>query len=67
MTAKQFTSISHFILAGVVLAEQCFGDRVEWALLGDFMKAIQDFRLGIPGMLIQVFGGYFVINKLIRK
>ena len=67
VAAKHFKSISIFILAGVVLAYQVFGTLVEWALLGDFMKAIQDFRLGIPGMLIQIFGGYFVINKLIRK
>ncbi len=67
VAAHRFKKISIGILAGVVLAYQVFGTLVEWAIIGDFMKAIQDFRLGIPGMLIQVVGGYFVISKLIRK
>jgi hypothetical protein len=31
------------------------------------MHAIQDIRLGWPGMLIQIVGGYFVIKALQRK
>ena len=29
--------------------------------------AVQDFRIGIPGMLLQVFGGYLFIKYVIRK
>ena len=29
--------------------------------------AVQDFRIGIPGMLAQAAGGYLIINYLLRK
>ncbi len=67
LAAHRFKTISLTILTGVILAYQVFGTLVEWAILKDFVIAIQDFRLGIPGMLIQIFGGYFIINKFIRK
>ena len=39
----------------------------EWMYIGNFYNAIQDFRIGIPGMCLQVFGGYLFIRYLIRK
>lgn len=65
--ARYFKRISIPIFCLVVVVYQTFGTLVEWALIGDFFLAIQDFRIGIPGMLLQVFGGYGVINYLIRK
>ena len=35
-------------------------------VLGNFYVAVQDFRIGTPGMLIQWFGGY-VLLKAIAK
>lgn len=67
LAAGYFKRISVPILCLVVLAYQTFGTLVEWALIGDFFEAVQDFRIGIPGMLFQILGGYFVINYLIRK
>lgn len=67
VAAHCYQKISVPILFGVVLAYQVFGTLVEWALIGNFMKAIQDFRIGIPGMLIQVFGGYWLIHRFMRK
>ncbi len=65
--AGYFKKISLPILALVVLAYQLFGTLIEWAIIGDFFKAIQDFRIGIPGMLLQVFGGYLVIKYLLKR
>ncbi|MGL4853578.1 MAG: ECF transporter S component [Phocaeicola sp.] len=65
--AHYFKRLSLPILAAVILAYQLFGTLVEWALVKDFFVAIQDFRIGIPGMLLQLFGGYSIINYLIRK
>lgn len=65
--AGHFKRISIPILCLVVLAYQISGTLVEWVLIGDFFKAVQDFRIGIPGMLFQIVGGYFIINCLIRK
>jgi len=28
--------------------------------------ALQDFRLGVPGMLIQLVGGYFLLKALAK-
>lgn len=65
--AHYFKRISLPILVGVILAYQLFGTVVEWALVKEFMVAVQDFRLGIPGMLLQLFGGYALINYLLRR
>lgn len=65
--ASRFRKASLWMLAGVVLGYQTAGTLGEWAMLGDFHAAVQDFRLGLPGMLLQVFGGWLFINRLIRK
>lgn len=67
LAAYRFKRISIPILGLVVLTYQVVGTLVEWAMIGDLFKAVQDFRMGIPGMLVQIFGGYFFINYLIRK
>lgn len=65
--AAWFRRVSIPLLASVVFAYQVVGTLAEWALCGDFMLAAQDFRIGLPGMLLQVFGGWAVIRFLIRK
>ena len=65
--AQRLGRISIATLAGVVLAYQVLGTLGEWAYIGNFYNAIQDFRIGIPGMCLQVFGGYLFIKYLIRK
>ena len=59
--------ISIPVLVGVVLTYQVVGTLGEWMYIGNFYNAIQDFRIGIPGMCLQVFGGYLFIRYLIRK
>ncbi len=49
-----------------VAAYQLIGTVVEWAMVGDLYVALQDLRVGIPGILIQIFGGYFFVNCLGR-
>lgn len=58
---------SLWMLLAVVLAYQVAGTLGEWALKRDFWLAAQDFRTGIPGMLLQVFGGWLFINRIIRR
>lgn len=62
--ASHFKKASLGLLLGVVLAYQVIGTLGEWAMIGDFGSAVQDFRIGIPGMMLQVFGGWAFINKL---
>lgn len=66
-TAARFKRVSIPLLAAVVLAYQLAGSLGEWALKGDFYLAAQDFRIGLPGMLAQVFGGWFVLKYLFCK
>lgn len=66
-TAYRTKRISIPLLAAVVLFYQITGSLAEWALTGEFGMAIQDFRKGIPGMLLQVFGGYFILRHFTRK
>lgn len=65
--ASRFKQASLGLLLGVVAAYQVAGTLGEWAMIGDFRLAAQDFRIGLPGMLLQVFGGWLFINHIIRK
>lgn len=65
--ATYFKKLSITILALVVLTYQVVGTLGEWALTGSFYTALQDFRIGIPGMVLQVAGGYLLIKYIIRK
>lgn len=65
--ARRFNRVSVALLAAVVLFYQVVGSAGEWALTGSFTAAMQDFRIGIPGMLLQVFGGYLFLKYVIRK
>lgn len=67
ITATRFKKASLWMLLIVVLAYQIIGTLGEWAMKGDFYLAVQDFRIGVPGMLVQIIGGWFIINYLIRK
>lgn len=66
MAANYFKRISIPILFGVVFAYQLVGTLGEWVLT-DFYTAVQDFRIAIPGMLLQIFGGYALIRYIICK
>lgn len=63
-TASRFRRVSLLLLVGVVLFYQVVGSAGEWALTGSLKAALQDFRIGIPGMLLQIFDGYLFIKYL---
>ena len=65
--AARFRRASLALLAAVVLFYQAAGTLGEWALAGSFHTAVQDFRIGLPGMWLQIFGGWAFINFIIRK
>lgn len=58
---KRVTLLS--VLAAV-LVYQIVGTLGEWAMTGSLSAALQDFRIGVPGMLLQVFGGYLLLRKM---
>ena len=60
--STSFQRISLPILLAVVLFYQVAGTLGEWAMVGSFFQAVQDFRIGLPGMAMQVVGGYALIK-----
>lgn len=64
--AHHFQKVSLLGIVCAVLAYQVVGTLIEWAVLHDFAVAFQDFRIGIPGMLVQIFGGYAVLRAIAK-
>lgn len=64
MAAAHFQKATLWTLLLVVLGYQTFGTLGEWAMKGDFYLAAQDFRIGLPGMLLQMIGGYLLLKRL---
>ena len=60
--ANKTHKISIVNLLIVILTYQCVGTLAEWAMTSSFYVAIQDFRLGIPGMILQLFGTYLLVT-----
>lgn len=67
LMARYTKQISILNILAVVLAYQLLGGMVEWAMTGSLTAALQDIRLGLPGIILQVVGGYMVIRYLLQK
>ena len=65
--ANRSKGASLLALIGVVLAYQFVGGLIEWAMTGSLVSALQDWKLGWPGMALQSVGGWLAINYLLRK
>lgn len=65
--ANKTQKISILNLLMIVLIYQVVGTLVEWAMTSSFYIAIQDFRLGIAGMIIQILGVYFILTHFDNK
>lgn len=64
--AKRTEKLSLLHVALVVLAYQIAGGFAEWGLTGEWSAAVQDFRLGYPGMLLQVVAGWVILKWLAK-
>lgn len=64
--AHRFGKVSILAVLGAVLAYQVLGTLIEWAIVKDFSVAVQDFRIGIPGILVQIFGGYAILRAIAK-
>lgn len=63
--AKDKVTLGGLLIA--VLSYQIIGTAFEWMLCGNFYLAIQDFRMGVPGMLLQWLGGYFALKAIANR
>ncbi|HHT29959.1 MULTISPECIES: ECF transporter S component [Petrimonas] len=66
MVAKYSGKVSFFGILLAIIAYQVIGTGIEWAMTRNFFIAVQDFRIGIPGMLLQLTAGYFVLKALAK-
>jgi len=64
--AKKSRSISLLLIAMTILSYQVLGSLAEWAITTDLSAAMQDFRLGIPGMLLQWIAGWGILRLLAK-
>ena len=62
--ANYFQKVTILSLVIVVLAYQIAGTLIEWLFVQNFWTAVQDFRIGLLGMAIQVIGGYAVLKGM---
>ena len=51
-------------VALAVLSYQIIGMTFEFIMTGDFFYALQDVRIGWPGIAIQIVGGYFLLKAI---
>ena len=61
--AHKAGKVSFLAVLCAVIAYQFVGTAIEW-IGKDFYQAIVDIRIGFPGILLQIFGGYAVLKML---
>lgn len=62
--ASKVRGVALWAVALAVVAYQSVGTMAEWGMSGSLATALQDIRLGWPGILVQIFGGYVVMKYL---
>ena len=53
-------------VAAVVVAYQVLGGIAEWLIASDLSAALQDFKIGFPGMLLQVVLGWVILKGVAK-
>lgn len=62
--ASRVRGVSFWAVVLAVAVYQTVGTLAEWGMSGSLADALQDIRLGWPGILVQAFGGYAVMKYL---
>ena len=60
--AQRFKTVSLPLLIGVILVSKVIGCLGELAITGGIAATIQDFTVGWPGLLLQVFGAWLILK-----
>ncbi len=64
LVAKHYKRISFIGIIIAIVSYQLIGIAFEWAVTNNLYLALQDIRIGLPGIIIQIFGGYFALKAL---
>lgn len=62
LAAQRFKTVSLPLLIGVILVSKTIGCLGELAITGGIAATIQDFTVGWPGLLLQVFGAWLILK-----
>jgi len=62
--ARRSKSVSILLLALVVLSYQLIGGLVEGLIAQNLLAGVQDFKIGFPGLMVQILGGWMVLKAL---
>ncbi len=65
--ARFIGKVSLLGITMAVMAYQFVGCLLSFAMSGEPMSAIGGMLVGLPGMLLQVFGGYAVMKYILKK
>ncbi len=65
--ASKSKGASLLALIAAVLGYQLAGGAIEWAMTGSIASALQDWKLGWPGMMLQAVAGWLILNHLFKK
>lgn len=65
LIANRVKKVKLLPVACAVLTAQIIGSFLEWGITGSSTAAVQDLSLGLPGILLQMLGGYWVC-RIIR-
>ena len=62
--ANKSKSISLLLVECTIITYQLFGGLAEWLITSNFTAAVQDFRIGFPGMLAQWILGWGILKLM---
>ena len=64
IVAKRLNKVSFWGILIAILVYQLLGTAYEWGATQSIYTALQDIRLGFPGILIQLVGGYYLLKAI---
>lgn len=65
--ASRYQKVSMTLLILIVAFYQIVGRIAECIITGSLMSALQDVRIGMPGIALQIVGGYAFIRYALNK
>lgn len=65
--ASRYKKVSMTLLILIVAFYQIVGGIAECIITGSLMSALQDVRIGMPGIALQIIGGYAFIRYALNK
>lgn len=64
--ARRTGRVSLLVIACVVMSYLVIGGIFEWLQTGNIDAALQDLTLGVPGIFLQIFGGWAILKALAK-